>query len=36
MVQRYLFFLLQDPRASHDFNDNDGDPMPRDLDPDNW
>lgn len=24
-----------DPRASHDFNDNDGDPMPRDLDPDN-
>ena len=26
----------QDPKASHDFNDNDDDPHPRDIDPDNW
>ena len=31
-----FYYLLQDPKASHDFNDNDDDPSPRDVDPDNW
>lgn len=32
----FIIILLQDPKASHDFNDNDPDPLPRDVDPDNW
>ena len=31
-----LHIFYQDPKASHDFNDNDPDPMPRDSDLDNW
>ena len=30
------FSFFQDPDASFDFNDFDGDPMPRDQNPENW